>query len=73
MRMVVGNKPMGLRPPSVVGNSTTMTTPARECHLPILSAIANNVMNSEMVASLHLASALGWTLSHPSPVAAGKV
>ena len=67
-----GMSPIGLNPPSVLGRSTTTTTPTPSGHIPKYSHRSSRPTHKARSSSSNLIKALGWTASQPSPVPAGK-
>ena len=64
---------MGLTPPSGLGSITVSTFVLQSPHIPSSSHAWNMLSNASIPASESLSSALGDTLSIPTPVLTGKL
>ena len=69
----MGSRPIGLTPPSGLGNSTVMTRALQLPHCPVRSHAWNMLMRAVMASSDRRSRARGDTLSTPTPVPMGKL
>ena len=67
-RMMPGHKPMGRRPPSVLGSMAMITTPIASGHSPRISQRMRMRSRAIIAARERRRSARGWIWSQPKPV-----